>query len=237
MRLTSNLSFSRLSRSVSLVIIIVTVSFFVLQSFSAIIFGFDLLQSLGAKINPLILRGQIWRFITPVFLHGSFLHIAFNMYALYSIGPGLERKYDHVSFLILYLVSGIFGNVISFLMTPAASLGASTAIFGLIAAQGVYIYKNRYLLGSAARPLLMNILFMVAINLFLGLNPGIDNWGHLGGLLGGFLYAWFAGPTYGTPTILFGNEVIVKEDKKIFIVLSVMIILAAALASLRFFFS
>ena len=228
---------SRLARSVSLVIIIITISVFLLQNFSAVIFGFDLFQSLAAKINPLILRGQIWRFITPVFLHGSFLHIAFNMYALYSIGPGLERKYGRVSFLLLYLISGIFGNVISFLLTPAASLGASTAIFGLIAAQGVYIYKNRHLLGSAARPLLMNILFMVAINLFLGLNPGIDNWGHLGGLLGGFLYAWFAGPTYGTPTILFGNEVIVREDKKVFIVMGILIALAAALASLGFLFN
>jgi rhomboid protease GluP len=228
---------SRLARSVSLVIIIITISVFLLQNLSAVIFGFDLFQSLAAKINPLILRGQIWRFTTPIFLHGSFLHIAFNMYALYSIGPGLERKYGRVSFLLLYLISGIFGNVISFLLTPAASLGASTAIFGLIAAQGVYIYKNRHLLGSAARPLLMNILFMVAINLFLGLNPGIDNWGHLGGLLGGFLYAWFAGPTYGTPTILFGNEVIVREDKKVFIAMGILLALAAALASLGFLFN
>lgn len=224
----------RLNRSVSLVLILLSVVIYIAQSGSFLIFGVDLPQVYGAKINPLILRGQFWRFITPIFLHGSLVHLAFNMYALYSIGPSLERKFGKVSFTLLYLLSGIFGNVISFLCSPAASLGASTAIFGLIAAQGVYVYKNRHVLGSAARPLLMNIIIMVAINLFFGLSPGIDNWGHLGGLMGGFLYAWFAGPSYGTPTILFGNEVYIFDDKQAYLVATLLIIGAAALVLLGF---
>ena len=171
-----------------------TIIFYLLQQLSNSMLGTDLLLLYGAKINAAIYAGQFWRLITPVFLHGSILHIAFNMYALYIIGSGLELYYGHTRFTLLYLLSGYAGNVFSLVFTPAPSLGASTAVFGMIAAQGIFIYKNRFLFGKRARAMLGNILFIVLFNLFLGLNPGIDNWGHLGGLIGGAAFAWFAGP-------------------------------------------
>jgi rhomboid protease GluP len=198
---------------VSFYIIAITIFCYMLQNLSDWLFGYDYLLLFGAKINEFILQGEFWRLITPILLHGSFLHIAFNMYALYSIGPGLERRYGISSFITLYLIGGLWGNTLSFLLSKNPSLGASTAIFGLIAAQGVYIYKNRFLLGSAARPLLMNILMVVAINLFLGMNPGIDNWGHIGGMLGGLFYAWFAGPTYGVESTITLGNVIIRQPK------------------------
>jgi rhomboid protease GluP len=167
-------------------------------------------------------------------LHGSILHIAFNMYALYSIGPGLERRYGTKSFLALYLISGLWGNTLSFLFSQNNSLGASTAIFGLIAAQGVYVYQNRHLLGRAARPLLMNIIMVIAINLMLGLSPSIDNWGHLGGLFGGLLYAWFAGPTYGIESTITLGNVIIKQPKNPRLVSIGVVLLAAFLILLGF---
>ncbi len=213
----------------SYVLIALSIIFFGLQNITEWLFGYDLLLLYGAKINQFILQGEIWRFLTPAFLHGSIVHLGFNMYALYSFGPSLERKYGSISFILLYAISAIFGNVFSFLCSSYVSLGASTAIFGLIAAQGVYIYKNRYLLGSAAKPLLTNVLFMVAVNLFLGLSPGIDNWGHLGGLAGGFLYAWFAGPSFGISENLFGENVVIRENKKIFLVAAIILAIAIAL--------
>jgi len=218
----------------SYVLIALSIIFFGLQNITEWLFGYDLLLLYGAKINQFILQGEIWRFLTPAFLHGSIVHLGFNMYALYSIGPSLEREYGSTSFILLYAISAIFGNVFSFLFSSYVSLGASTAIFGLIAAQGVYIYKNRYLLGSAAKPLLTNVLFMIAVNLFLGLSPGIDNWGHLGGLVGGFLYAWFAGPSFGISENLFGENVIIRENKKIFLVAALILATAIALAGLGF---
>jgi rhomboid protease GluP len=140
------------------------------------------------------MQGQLWRLITPLLLHGSIAHIGFNMYALFIFGPGLERYYGHLRFLTLYLLAGFAGNVFSFLFTPGLSVGASTAIFGLVAAQGVFLFRHRQMLGANARAGLMNIIFIVAINLFLGLSPGIDNWGHLGGLFGGLAFAWLGGP-------------------------------------------
>jgi len=59
----------------------------------------------------------------------------------------------------------------------------------------------------------MNILMVVAINLFLGMNPGIDNWGHIGGMLGGLFYAWFAGPTYGVESTITLGNVIIRQPK------------------------
>ncbi len=219
---------------VSFYIIGITVACYLLQNLSELVFGYDYLLLFGAKINAFILQGEIWRLITPILLHGSFLHIGFNMYALYSIGPGLEHRYGVRSFIILYLISGLWGNTMSFLLSENASLGASTAIFGLIAAQGVYIYKNRFLLGSAARPMLMNILMVVAINLLLGLNPGIDNWGHIGGLLGGLFYAWFAGPTYGIESTITLGNVIIRQPKNPRLVTIAAVCVSALLVIVKF---
>lgn len=157
--------------------------------------GMDLPALWGMKVNELIIEGQFWRLITPVFLHGSIVHIAFNMYALISFGPGLERSYGRVRYLALFFIGGFAGNVFSFLFSSAPSLGSSTAIFGLLGAEGVFLYQNRKLFGKGAQRALINLITIAVINLFIGLsNPGIDNWGHLGGLVGGVLFAWFAGP-------------------------------------------
>jgi rhomboid protease GluP len=219
---------------ISFYIIGICVIFYLLQSLSKFLFGYDYLLLMGAKINAFILQGQIWRLITPVLLHGSILHIGFNMYALYSIGPVLEKKYSPLSFITLYLISGLWGNILSFLFSQSASLGASSAIFGLIAAQGVYIYKNRFLLGQSARPLLTNIIMVIAINLVLGLSSGIDNWAHLGGLLGGLFYAWFAGPTYGVESTITLGNVIIRQPKNPRMITMAAIAIAALLTAVGF---
>jgi rhomboid protease GluP len=184
---------------VTYVILGVTISMFGLQYLSqALLTNVDLPFVLGGKINELILRGQIWRLITPVLLHGSILHLAFNMYALYSIGRGLEQFYGHWRYLALYLVAGYTGNVLSFLLSDNPSLGASTAIFGLAAAQGALIFKNRKLFGGRSQSMLINLGLVLAINLSIGFsaNSGIDYWGHIGGLVGGAVFAWVAGPRF-----------------------------------------
>lgn len=185
--------------TVTYVILGLTVLMYALQYLSqTLLGGVDLPYVLGGKVNELILRGQIWRLITPVLLHGGLLHLVFNMYALYSIGRGLELFYGHWRYLTLYLIAGYTGNVLSFLFSPNPSLGASTAIFGLAAAQGVLIFKNRKLFGSRAQSMLINLALVLAINLSLGFsaNSGIDYWGHIGGLVGGAVFAWVAGPMF-----------------------------------------
>lgn len=221
---------------ISYIIIGITIAFYVLQNISEMALGYDLPVYVGAKINQLIMQGQVWRLITPILLHGSILHMGFNMYALFMIGPGLEKKYGVWPFIGLYLVGGLWGNTLSFLLSPNPSLGASTAIFGLIAAQGVYVYMNRHLLGPSARPMLTNIAMVIIVNLMLGLSPGIDNWGHLGGLLGGLYFAWFAGPSFGFGEDLFGQNVVVKQKRQPVLILVSAVMIAAIVITLRLTF-
>jgi rhomboid protease GluP len=195
--------------------------------------GTDLVTLWGAKVNSLIIAGQFWRLITPIWLHGSLLHIAFNMYALFIFGSNLERPYGHGRFLALYLIGGFAGNVISFFMSPRASLGASTAIFGLIAAQGVFLYQNRKLIRNA-QGMLVNTIAIVAINLVLGLSPGIDNWGHLGGLIGGLAFAWSAGPLWDVHADTTGLRLVnQRSTRRVIIVALAVAAVFAGLAILK----
>jgi rhomboid protease GluP len=182
---------------VTYVLLGVTIVFFIIQLIVQTITGYDILFIYLGKINEFIMDGQFWRLITPIFLHGSILHIALNMYALHSIGRSLEVFYGHGRFLLLYLLSGFAGYALSFVLTKNSSLGASTALFGIFAAQGVFIYQNRKLFGQTrTRTALMNLLVVFGINLVYGFMPNtrIDNMGHIGGAIGGIFFAWKAGP-------------------------------------------
>ena len=172
----------------------VTVAVYLLQMLSQALLGADYLMLLGAN-NPIyIAEGQIWRLITPLFLHGSLMHIGFNMYALAIIGRDMESIMGGKRLTALYFATGFAGNVLSFLLTQSWSLGASTAIFGLATAEGVFIVQNRRFFGQRAQYLLKNTGLVIGINLLIGMSPGIDNWGHIGGLLGALLFAPLAGP-------------------------------------------
>lgn len=169
---------------------------YVLQILTDFLFLQDLPAALGMKINQAILDGQYWRLITPMFLHGSILHLGFNLYALFILGSRLERFFGSFRFTLLFLIGGLAGNLFSFIFTPANSLGSSTAIFGLLAAEGVFIYQHRKLFGDRSQVALRQIIQVAVINFLIGLSPGIDNWGHLGGLIGGLIFTWFAGPVF-----------------------------------------
>lgn len=185
---------------------------FLAQMITESTLGLDIPAIYGMKINEAIRAGQYWRLVTPMWLHGSLGHIFFNMYALYAIGRGLEQQYGHLRYAILYLVSGFAGNVLSFLLTSNPSLGASTAIFGLVAAEGIFIYQNRKLFRNA-RAMLANIVIIVVINLAMGFTGSIDNNGHLGGLLGGLALAWFGGPLWKVTPIIGGFELVDQRDR------------------------
>ena len=175
----------------------VTALIFILQLATQTLLRTDIPAVFFIKSNALIRAGQIWRLLTPMLLHASLVHIGFNMYALLSFGTGLERHFGHGRFLLLYLLGAFGGNVLSFLFTDGNSLVASTAIFGLLGAEAVFLIQNRKLFAGQFRSAIGNIIFIAVINLFIiGSLPGIDNWGHIGGLLGGLIFTSFAGPSY-----------------------------------------
>jgi len=183
----------------------ITVFVYLLQLASKVLLQFDLPGNLLAKSNDLIRDGQFWRLFTPALVHGGIGHIGFNMYALLAFGTGLERAFGHGRFFLLYALGAFAGNVLSFLFTNADSVGASTAIFGLIGAELIFLIQNRKLFAHQFQSAIGNVIFIIAVNLFLGLAPSIDNWGHIGGLVGGLMFASFAGPLWeveGIPPIL-----------------------------------
>ncbi|HLE91611.1 MAG TPA: rhomboid family intramembrane serine protease [Anaerolineales bacterium] len=214
-------------------IIGITVFFYFLQRVSPLIWGYpttftniDWLEFYGARINEAILAGELWRFLTPALLHGSFPHIAFNMYALLSFGTGLERHFGHGRFLLLYLVGAFTGNVVSFLFSSGYSVGASTAIFGLLGAEAVFLIQNRKVFAGRFRSAIGNIIFIAAINLFIiGSLPGIDNWGHIGGLLGGLVFTSFAGPLWEIEGIQSAYHLVDKRPARAVIIGAAIVVL------------
>ena len=157
----------------------------------------------GAKTNPAIAEGEWWRLITAMFLHGSvlgipFLHLVFNVYALYVIGMELEAFIGSARFAAIYFVSGLAGSIASFAFSPQSGVGASGAIFGIVGALGVYFGLHRGLFGRLGQLQFWNIVVVILLNVGLGLSGvlPIDNAAHIGGLLGGIAMGFALCPRY-----------------------------------------
>ncbi|MBV7274992.1 rhomboid family intramembrane serine protease [Clostridiaceae bacterium UIB06] len=145
----------------------------------------NVLVFLGAKVNELIKGGEYYRFITCMFLHGGIIHLALNMFALKSLGPLIEQVYGKVKYIIIYFLSGILSSIFSYMFSTSVSIGASGAIFGLLGAALILALKMK---GSIGKGFMTNILSVIAVNLFMGFSiPNVDNFGHLGGLIGGII--------------------------------------------------
>ncbi|KAG2643822.1 RHOMBOID-like protein 10, chloroplastic [Panicum virgatum] len=150
----------------------------------------------GAKINSLIDRGQFWRLATSSLLHANVTHLTFNCFSLNSIGPMVEMLTGPRRFIAVYFSSALAGSLMSYRCCESPAVGASGAIFGLVGAYAVYMWRHRSYFGNA-RESLEHIGRVVVLNMGMGLlSRGIDNWGHLGGLLGGVAVAWFLGPAW-----------------------------------------
>jgi rhomboid protease GluP len=154
------------------------------------------------------------------------------MYALHILGPQLERFFGHWEFFLLYMVSGFGGVVFSFILTENPSLGASTAIFGLLGAQGVFAYNNQRVFGLQARKALRSIVNIAVINFIIGLSPGIDNWAHMGGLIGGLVITYYGGPVFtltgSLPNLEATNE---KTSEQFIIATGITLLFFALLAA------
>lgn len=166
------------------------------------------LIDLGAKVNELVTLGQTWRLFTAMFLHIGPLHLLFNLYALYVIGTLIEGYYGHVRFVFIYFLGGLLGSIASYAFTSAPSAGASGGVFAITGATAIYFFRYRENFGARGRAVLQNMLFIIAINLMFGFaGDGVDNWGHIGGLVGGMLVAWGLIPRYRVPAVVrYGDQ-------------------------------
>ena len=147
----------------------------------------------GAAYEPIVVqKHEFYRIVTSIFLHFGIDHLLNNMVLLGALGWNLEIEIGKIRFTLIYLLSGIGGNIISLyhgIQTQeyAVSAGASGAIFGLMGALFYVVIANRGRLGRLSG---RGMAFMVALSLYFGLTSrGVDNWAHVGGLLCGVLLA------------------------------------------------
>ena len=144
----------------------------------------------GANSKILVAEGEWWRLFTASFIHIGFFHILFNMYFFYSLGPVFERLFGSMNFLIIYLIAGIFGNLLSFAFgSPyTVSAGASTSLYGMLGlAIGLMAtYRDDEIIRSFGASFISVVVINVIYSL---LAPGVGIYGHLGGFVAGFLLA------------------------------------------------
>jgi len=146
------------------------------------------LDKMGDSYGPAIQDGQVWRLLSPILLHATIWHLLFNLFFQLRMGFMIEIKYGLWKTVLLYIVSGLAGNLLSVAWAPCKrAVGASTAGFGLIGIQMVEIALNWHRLDRKDM-MLFNIAFFVMITVLMSANPGsfIDWRGHLGGFVCGF---------------------------------------------------
>lgn len=134
---------------------------------------------------------QWWTLVSASFLHGSLLHLLFNMLALFQLGPLVAREFGVNRMVIIYLVSGVLGFLVSALAGVWMTIGASASVCGLI---GALLYYGKHRGGTYGQAVFSQIGgWAIGIAFFGFMVPGINNWGHGGGMAAGFLLAMALG--------------------------------------------
>lgn len=148
-----------------------------------------------AVYGPYIVKfREYYRLITGTFIHANIVHLLLNCYSLYVIGTQIENFMGRWKYLVIYFVSALTGSLLSILLSDAASIGASGAIFGLMGSLLYFGYHYRVYLGSVLKS---QIIPLILFNLLIGfITPGIDNFAHIGGLIGGALATVAVGVKY-----------------------------------------
>ena len=140
----------------------------------------------GANLREAVVSDkQVWRLLTCAFLHAGILHLLVNMYSLFIIGSQIETYMGKIKYAVIYIISAISGSLLSIIFCENISVGASGAIFGLLGSLLYFGYHYRVYLGTVIRT---QIVPIIILNLAIGfMFSGIDNFAHIGGLIGGYL--------------------------------------------------
>lgn len=181
----------------------------------------EILYKYGALVNFNMMNNNylnLYRLVTSIFLHGGLLHLLCNMYSLYVIGPQLESFFGKVKYTIIFITSGLIGNLLSmaFLQDTYVSVGASGAIFGLLGALLYFGYHYRVYLSSVIKS---QIIPLIILNLAIGfMATSINNLAHIGGLIGGVLISMAVGVKYKSSKVDIINGIIMTLIFVIFLV-------------------
>ena len=160
----------------------------------------QVLYQLGALEPNAILRDhQYWRFITALFLHYGIIHLLFNLFALYILGPPLERVFGAVRFLLCYVISGLGSGAGVIALTllrvvqPAELVGASGCVMGIVGAWAGFLLRHRH--APQAKRRLSNIVIIILVQIAFDIStPQVSTSAHLCGLLTGFVLGLMIAP-------------------------------------------
>ncbi|KAJ0255087.1 RHOMBOID-like protein 9 [Hirschfeldia incana] len=151
----------------------------------------------GAKINDLIVAGEWWRLITPMFLHSGIPHVALSSWALLTFGPKVCRDYGLLNFCLICILGGVSGNFMSFLHTPDPTVGGTGPAFALIGAWLVDQSQNKEMIKrDEYEDLFQKAIIMTGLGLILSHFGPIDDWTNLGALVAGVVYGFFTCPVF-----------------------------------------
>ena len=170
----------------------------------------------GAKEGISISRGEYWRLFTPIFMHIGFFHLIVNSIGLIVFGPIMEKIFGPLRFTIIYILSGVWGNIFSFISSVSVGAGASGALFGLAGCYAAYLYINKDDLGKFGRESLVGLSWIVGINIVFGFTvSGIDNSAHLGGLFSGFIFGYLLAPRILTTFVSQFESMEINIEKRV----------------------
>lgn len=140
----------------------------------------------GALVRDRLLAGEWWRLMSATFLHAGFDHLIGNCLVLYVVGMACEHAFGVARTAMVYVTSGLTGSLLSAALTPGPSVGASGAIFGIVGAVIVVLYLHQKRFYLRDKRIGFVLLVWAAYQISTGfLSPYIDNYGHVGGLVGG----------------------------------------------------
>ncbi|RDX75270.1 RHOMBOID-like protein 9, chloroplastic [Mucuna pruriens] len=149
----------------------------------------------GAKINHLIMVGEWWRLITPMFLHAGILHMVVSCWALVTFGPQVCKGYGSFTFFLIYILGGVACNLTSFLHTPDPTVGGTGPVFAIIGAWLMYQIQNKDVIASdASESLFQKAVIITAIVFILSHFGPIDEWSHFGAAFTGMAYGFLTSP-------------------------------------------
>ncbi|KAF9592013.1 hypothetical protein IFM89_011596 [Coptis chinensis] len=150
----------------------------------------------GAKINQLILDGEWWRLVTPMFLHSGIFHVALGFWVLLSFAPQVCKGYGSFTFFLIYLLGGISGNMTSYIHTPEPTVGGTGPIFAIIGAWLIYQFQNKEAIEKeVSESMFRKAVIATALSFVLSNFGPIDNWSHLGAACVGIAYGFLTCPT------------------------------------------
>lgn len=180
---------------VSIVLILVNTAIFAHLVFSGALASREALIEAGALARQRVLQGEVWRLASALFLHGSPGHLAGNALVLFIVGMACEHAFGPLQTLVIFLVTGICGSVLSMIFHPGPSLGASGAVFGVLGCVGMFFYRHHRVVMLRDKRIGFVLLAWAVYQILTGLfNPIIDNFAHIGGFVSGMLAAWVLWP-------------------------------------------